>query len=370
MAIRARWVSGSTAVVSIDHVQLELTYIVLPQRVPVRPVDYRVIAYDRVAGAGSDPDPKNENGEEYRPAEYPQPLGGWSWHEDGESDDFLATMVQLRTKAGIKRLVFGTPAGRIPRDEEPTQIVSAHQWEPMYDDQRTALMTVIPAWLAGDPEREAIVFVGTKVNDPAHLDMVGAEEPDVENTPAHVEKLKRTFFPYRDCVGIRRFVLDASALINRDLAVNLFQWGRDNGMEFVMEPIPEVGDQPDPDIVERWGAFAEAGYVIGDDTEETVPRDANMEWNFTKGRMMVLVISGRYNSGFGTEPEKRRFFQRFAREGYVVMPRDADGNLDLAARIVNREHIARGVSFPVAGPVSAGATNAVVRMFDGLPPSQ
>jgi len=83
--------------------------------------------------------------------------------------------------------------------------------------------------------------------------------------------------------------------------------------------------------------------------------------------MFVRVDSSRHSGQgfFDTEEEKRSFFQRFAREGYGLMPRDAFGQLDDAARIVSGEHIGRGASFTVAGSVSSAAANSVTRFVEG-----
>jgi hypothetical protein len=363
VAIRARRTSGSVQV-KIDHVALEVTYTLLHQPLRVRPVDYRMISYENLAGISTSSS-QNENGELYLPTT----RSTNAWHD--EPEDWIEWFIQTRATPGIKRLVFGVPAGKIE-----FQDFSSHQWEPLFDQQRAALMKRIPEWLAADPEREAILYLGTRILDPAYVRMADetsldvAHDPDVSN-PDDVRKLERTYFPYRDCVGIKRFLLDASSVIDRTKARALFAWGRDNGMEFVMEAIPFTNSSPpyilDETITEVYGAYALAGFIIGDDFPPPgrTARDPDMKWHFTKGRLIARVDSNDYTSGFDTEAENRRFFQRFAREGYALMPRDFDGNLDDAARIVTGEHIGRGATRPAARSATRGAVQSVTRAGSG-----
>jgi len=356
VAIRAERISGGPTV-EIDHIEFEITYIELFQKWPE--VDYRVIAYDRLAGHTDNTTDKNENDEIYRPGA----PGGHSWHSN--PTDAVNAIIDTRTGKAIKRLVLGTPAGHIGG---PT--LASAQWEPMYDDQRVALTGVIPAWLADDPEREVIVYLGSRVKDPDSLNMAGAEEPDVINNPGHVETLKRILFPYRDHVGVRRFHLDNSTAIDRTKAKALFEWGRDNGMEFVMEAIPFVDnddDVLDEMFTEVYGAYALSGFIIGDTNRDppTVPRDENLEWSFTKGRLAVQVRSPDYTADTWDTPAKRRaFFKQFASEGYVLMPRDGDGFLDDAAAIVSAENIGRGVVSSAMGPATFSAVNSLTRFAE------
>jgi len=361
VAIRVRRLTGSVQVKN-DHIALEVTYTLLHQPLRIRPMDYRMIAYENLAGI-NEGEEQNENGELYQPTT----RSGKAWHDDPEG--WIAWFIETRATPGIKRLVFGVPAGKIE-----DQDFSSHQWEPLWDAQRAALTTRIPEWLAADPEREAILYLGTRILDPAYVRMADeisldeAHDPDVSEE-ADVEILKRTFLPYRDCVGIRRFLLDASSVINRDKAKALFAWGRANGMEFMMEAIPFLDPDPppyevDPSVIETHSAYALSVFIIGADGNG--PRDPNLLWDFTKGRMFVRVDSNRHTGGmFDTEVKKRRFFQRFAREGYGLMPRDAFGPLDDAARIVTGEHIGRGATRPAARSATRGAAQSVTRAGSG-----
>jgi len=263
VAIRVQRVSGSMQV-RIDHVALEVTYTLLPQPLRVPPVDYRVIAYENLAGIDEPPGEQNENGEFYLPTT----RSDNAWHD--EPEDWIAWFIETRATPGIKRLVFGVPAGKIENED-----FSSHQWEPLWDNQRAALMKRIPEWLQEDPEREAILYLGTRVLDPAWVRMIdpdtmeAAHDPDVSD-PDDVKLLERTFFPYRDCVGIRRFLLDASSVIDRTKAEALFAWGRTEGMEFMMEAIPFLDPDPPPyepdlSIIENYSAYALSTFIIGVD---------------------------------------------------------------------------------------------------------
>jgi len=355
VAIRAERISGGPTV-EIDHIEFEITYIELFQKWPE--VDHRVIVYDRLAGhAGTDPE--NAEGFEYQPGN----PGGHSWHDDSLAA--VQAIIARRVSKSRKRIVLGTPAGH----DRGFQKVASAQWEPMFDDQRVALTKEVPEWLAEDPEREVIVYLGTWLNEPDSIDMTPGDlrAPDVSKQK-DVDDLKRTLFPYRDLVGVRRFFLDNSTAIPRQNARDLFEWGRDNGMEFVMEAIPFVNDDEDvldETITEKYGAFAIAGFIIGDDDPGRRARDPNLEWSFPKGRLMVQVGSPNYTSGqFDTPALRRAFFKQFARKGYVLMPLDGDGFLDDAAAIVSAENIGRGVVSSAMGPATFRAMNSVTRFTE------
>jgi hypothetical protein len=304
VAIRCRYHSGLLPKAQINHVQLKVEYVVLPNRLIRK--DWRPAMEIRVAGV-NERQLTNWRNEIYQPGQGPSP-NTYDWHEVTESALYLQEQVDLRTALGQKRLCLRMPAGR-----KPEHVVSSGQWEPMWDRQRSALMAVIPAWLAADPEREVFLYLGAPIKDAGFIDMAPPVlVPDVSD-PDHVEILERIYFPYRDCVGIRRFFLDAaSPIINegsteRQLILDLLDWARDNGMEFGIEAIPEVGSQPDDDFIGPYTGFARTAFFTS--------RDPDLEWHINRGDVVHEVQPGQEDEM--TDTEWLGFLARYAGAGHV-----------------------------------------------------
>lgn len=186
-------------------------------------------------------------------------------------------------------------------------------------------MAVIPAWLAGDPEREVFLYLGAPIKDAGFIDMVPPVlVPDVSD-PDHVEILERIYFPYRDCVGIRRFFLDAaSPIINegsaeRQLILDLLEWARDNGMEFGIEAIPEDGSQPDDEFIGPYVGFAR--------TENLRNRDPDLLWHFNRGDFVHEVQPGQEDEM--TDAEWLAFLARYAGAGHVICAQTLQQDIEI-----------------------------------------
>lgn len=355
VAIRARLEQGQfSGSVSIDHVELVVHYEKFVK--PFVRKDTRPVMEVKVAGTTGRPG-DNEGGEPYQPGVSP-PDGEHDWHESDESADFLDDVIAVRTAAGAQRLCLRMPAGR--KEAMPPQKLASSQWEPMFDHQRDALIEVIGSWVAGDPEREVSIYLGGWLPpDPGRIDMEGFETPDVSD-PEHVARLQRTFFPYRDFVGVRRFILDNSGAIDEANTLAMFKWARNNGMEFVYEAIPGVAQtgQPDPDRVGPYNAYARAAF-IEDETHDIKPI------NFERGDCTVLM---RPNDGIFHATSWAQYMRNFSRAGYALQVHDTmnvpdppegffalDGDAMAVGPMYEQRRVHHVVAFPVAFPVARSA---------------
>ncbi len=355
VAIRARLKQGQfSGTVSIDHVELVVHYETFVK--PFVRKDTRPVMEVKVAGTTSRSG-LNEGGEAYQPGVSP-PSGEHDWHESDESADFMHDVIDVRTATGAQRLCLRMPAGRIQGQE----LLASSQWEPMFDHQRDALIEVIGSWVAGDPEREVSIYLGGWLPpDPGRIDMEGYETPDVSD-PEHVTRLQRTYFPYRDFVGVRRFILDNTSAINKANTLALFQWARENGMEFVYEAIPRISPPSVPLDFDRLGkhnAYALTRFCE-DNEDELHP------WYFERGDCTVLM---RPNDAIPHEGMSRAEYMRhFSRAGYALQVHDTlnvpdppegyfalDGDAMAVGPMYEQRRCHHVTAYPVAFPVARSA---------------
>jgi hypothetical protein len=348
--------TGGLPTVQIDHVELEVDYERLWNGFPV--IDPRLIVYDRVAGQRDDEVSQNDVGEFYRPS-FSHGNNTVFWHSHPE--EYLEKIIELRTRFGAKRLMLGTPAGTLDG-----QVFASAQWEPMLDIQRQALMDVIPTWVKGDPERQALLYLGTDINTANSLNMAGARTPDVINA-TDLDVLKRTFFPYRDLVGIKVFGLDLAAApfeaggSDRTKMFALFQWARENGMEFMVERLPYVNDAPDPDVISDrlYHGYSSTRRIR---TEAGGGDDPEFSWTFSKDRISADFELFDDWTGAETSREKMAVYKMFARAGYSIInrakqPEDIESDFE-AGEVAAQFYVRNGGAHQPAGSAAFCATNA------------
>lgn len=353
VAIRARLTSGQLGtIVRIDHVELVVEYETFIN--PLFRKDTRPVLEIKIAGNSSRTD-QNEQGEQYRPGTSPNNI---PWHSQASA--CLQDCLDERTPSGAERLCVRTPAGRLLFHD-----VSSGQWEPMFDDQRDALIDKIGGWVRARPRREVMLYLGSRVADPALVNMTNAQPPDV-SVSADVKKPERIYFPYRDFVGIRRFYLDNVGTFTESLSIALFEWARDNGMEFGFEGIPNANGQPDPDRIGPYNGYARTGFIEDNDEPGA--------WKFERGDCLALFIPDDHSSF--DDAAWRRYMHGFARAGYSLIVHDgrdedpgvAYVNIDGPAMVVGPVYEQRrchhSVAMPVAMPIARSARHAFIAETD------
>jgi hypothetical protein len=225
-----------------------------------------------------------------------------------------------------------------------------------------------------DPERQVIVELGTKIDDPAELDMSGAglHIPDVENA-TDIAKLERTLLPYRDLVGCRTLVMDNSSVVaqeDRSKVLALFQWAREIGMELIAEAIPQ---QEDDDI--DLGFAGEGAYAAVARTEFIDVRDPDLAWRFPRARCFAWFESDK--NPFTTREEWLAYMRRYAHAGYglwtIPTLQGTPVFLDDYVFETASAFQIRGASCPVAMSVCSSVSNTVGHIWPGqamnIPPS-
>lgn len=108
VAIRCRYHSGLLPKARINHVQFEVEYVVLPNRLIRK--DWRPAMEIRVAGV-NERQLTNWRNEIYQPGQGPSP-NTYDWHEVSEPVLYLQEQVDTRSALQQKRLCLRMPAGR------------------------------------------------------------------------------------------------------------------------------------------------------------------------------------------------------------------------------------------------------------------